>query len=300
MREPEAGRTRPTTKTSMGITLKNLAAAGMAVAAAYASAQIVPTEPDAPISENMALARTLLATGLSGVRDQAEMHLRLTGTVKLGNRTRRIQVDAYRQVTADLTPEGLRKIAKFELAEQVEQANGTMQLVRRTVGDGLFFTHYDLNLQTVTSVQYGSYSGPQNAEHMARFLELTSATPTLYAGYVLRFMRDATAGTEARYSDWLSGTEPVISNFGVTYARAGNGTSRSFGFSMDTALGGPVTAFSGSDQRMVGNELRSFQWDATFLADAGAYTPYLPYDRESIAGWRTLPWTGLSRLRTGG
>jgi hypothetical protein len=284
----------------MGITLKNLATAGMAIAAVYASAQIVPTETDAPISENMALARTLLNTGLSGVRDLADMHIRLTGTVKLGIRMRRVQVDAYRQVTADLTPDGLRKTAKFELAEQVEQANGAMQLVRRTVGDGLYFTHYDLNQQTVTSFQYGSYSGPQNAEYMARFLELTSATPTLYAGYVLRLMRDATAGTEARYSDWLSGTEPVISNLGVTYARAGNGISRSFGFSMATADGGPVTAFSGSDQRMVGNELRSFVWDAAFVADTGAYTPYLPYDRQSIAGWRTLPWTGLSRLRSGG
>jgi hypothetical protein len=284
----------------MGITLTTLAAAGMAVAAVSASAQILPTETDAPTSENMALARTLLATGLTRIRDMADMHVRLTGTVKLGNRVRRVQVDAYRQVTADLTAEGLRKIAKFELAEQVEQANGSMQLVRRTVADGLYFTHYDLNRQTVTSFQYGSFSGPQNAEYMARFLELTSATPTLYAGYVLRFMRDATAGTEARYSDWLSGTEPLISNLGVAYARVGMGASRSFGFSMDTATGGPVTGFSGSDERMVGNELRSFQWAAAFVPDSAEYTPYRQYDRESIAGWRTLPWTGLSRLRSGG
>ena len=235
-----------------------------------------------------------ISTAFSFLRAQSGIHLCLLGTNQTGLQSVLTRVDVYweSRIVND------QPVARLELIEQEQRYGSGMKITNRIVGDGTTLYQYDPAAHQYTAIQYGTINGPQPEGYTDNLLELFTSAPTRNGSYAQRMLREIVSSSASRYASWLPGAVPVRTTNAVYYA-IGNPVQRSLTFSLnpDTGEFQSATYFN---SRRVGYQTLVTSWTITSDSDFASYVPFAPWARTSLVGWRALPWSGLTRLRTSG
>jgi hypothetical protein len=216
------------------------------------------------------------------LRGNTLLHLRLSGTVTRANQTNSVQADAY--FLQEAGPQGL---AKIELIEQLRDAGGTWHVINRVVGDGVNLYRYNFRTSEASSIQYGSPVGDIPQDYVARLFRSFATIPSAIDAYFPRLVKEIAGGNESTYRSWMPGHVAKVVPTGYVYAQI-TPFERSVEFDLDEY--GNLTGVRRRENRLVGNQINSVDWQVEVLVSPSTYVPFVPYTRNDIPNWRLVTW----------
>lgn len=243
--------------------------------------------------------------GLAQWAGGTNLKLRLSGTVRQGQRQDAIEVQLLRQFSYSTTGVPVEKI------EIIENINGI--LAQRIVADGMTLSSWTPSANQVSSSTYGSYS-PQAQDTPTRLGDGLASIATGYCGYPVRFYRDIFFASGPTFRTWMpGGTAQMLNGVGVhpdpvnpnrnyvvspnaqfALFTMGQPANRSLAFEFDSSSGSEQMTFAYyTERKPVGAEIRVVDWQMSFSSPAqfpaGTFTFVPPVGARLVAGPKIGP-----------